>query len=83
MRDGSVKMNPGVQHPDALQVAGPTDPRSRSWRCRLPMACPSRCWPTCRLHYVGGWRCEISADYFGYFDRALLQRCPGNRSWRC
>ncbi len=76
MRDGSVKMNPGVQHPDALQVAGPTDPTLALLALQTPDGVPIAVLANLSLHYVGGWRCEISADYFGYFDRAL-QRCAG------
>jgi hypothetical protein len=77
MRDGSVCMNPGYQNPNLVRPAGPTDPevlvlavRDRERRLIGILANYS-------LHYVGGpYADAISADYFGYFDRAL-QRMAG------
>jgi len=76
MRDGSVRMNPGVNNPDALHVAGPTDPTLSVVALQTPDGAPIAVLANLSLHYVGGWQCEVSADYFGYFDRAL-QRCAG------
>lgn len=73
MKDGSVKMNPGHQNPDAIKPAGPTDPQLgllviRETETRKPIAV----YANLALHYVGtaegSW---ISADYFGYFVQAL------------
>ena len=76
MRDGSVRMNPGVRNPDALHAAGPTDPTLAVTAVQTPEGEPIAVLANLSLHYVGGWQNEISADYFGYFDRAL-QRCAG------
>jgi hypothetical protein len=73
MKDGSVKMNPGYQNPDAIEPAGPTDPQLgllviREIQTRKPIAV----YANLALHYVGNsegnW---ISADYFGCFGEAL------------
>ncbi|MHB0879177.1 MAG: hypothetical protein ACYC5O_24330, partial [Anaerolineae bacterium] len=77
MRDGSVRMNPGYQHPDALAPAGPTDPQVLVLAVRTPEREPIALLANYSLHYVGGpYADAISADYFGYFDRAL-QRLAG------
>lgn len=78
MRDGSVRMNPGYQNPDMVEPAGPTDPEvgllvARDAESKDPIAAIANY----SLHYVGGpYATRITADYFGYFDRAL-QRLAG------
>jgi neutral ceramidase len=78
MKDGSVRMNPGYQNPDMVKPAGPTDPEvgllvARDADTKAPIAAIGNY----SLHYVGGpYYHSISADYFGYFDRAL-QRLAG------
>ena len=78
MADGSVRMNPGYQNPDAIRPAGPTDPQLgllvfREVAAQRPIAM----YANLALHYVGSsegtW---VSADYFGAFG-AALQRMAG------
>ncbi len=77
MRDGSVQMNPGFQNPSALRTAGPTDPELLVLAVRGRTGQPIALLANYALHYVGGpAHSSISADYFGYFDRAL-QRIAG------
>ncbi len=78
MKDGSVRMNPGYLNPDAVRPAGPSDPEvallvARDAATKQPLAAIANY----SLHYVGGpYANSITADYFGYFDRAL-QRLAG------
>jgi len=77
MRDGSVRMNPGHRNPDAVRPAGPTDPEVLVLAVRDRERNPIALLANYSLHYVGGpYADAISADYFGYFDRAL-QRLAG------
>jgi len=78
MKDGSVQMNPGFQNPDALRTAVPTDPEVLVLAVRDESREPIALLANYSLHYVGGpAHTAISADYFGYFDRAL-QRMAGH-----
>jgi hypothetical protein len=77
MRDGTVQMNPGYENPDALRKAGPTDPQVVILAVRDRERVPIAVLANYSLHYVGGpAHTSVSADYFGYFDRAL-QRMAG------
>lgn len=77
MRDGSVQMNPGYQNPEMVHPAGPTDPEVGLLVARDLEGKPLAAVANYSLHYVGGpYAQSISADYFGYFDRAL-QRMAG------
>jgi len=78
MKDGTVRMNPGYQNPDAVRPAGPTDPEVLVLAVRDKERNPICMLANYSLHYVGGpFPTSISADYFGYFDRAL-QRMAGH-----
>jgi hypothetical protein len=77
MKDGSVRMNPGYQNPDLVRPAGPTDPEVLVLVLRDRERSPIALLANYSLHYVGSTDATaISADYFGYFDRAL-QRMAG------
>mgnify|MGYP000871069420 FL=1 len=77
MKDGSVRMNPGYQNPYMVRPAGPTDPEVLVLALREPGGAPIALLANYSLHYVGSAHpTAISADYFGYFDRAL-QRLAG------
>lgn len=77
MRDGTVRMNPGYQNPDALRPAGPTDPEVGVLAIIDEQHSPIAVLANYALHYVGGpFALAVSADYFGAFDRAL-QRMAG------
>lgn len=78
MKDGSVRMNPGYQNPDALRPAGPTDPQLGLMIFRSPQGSPIAAMGNLSLHYVGvrGPGDVICADYFAAFGRSL-NRCAG------
>lgn len=79
MKDGSVRMNPGHQNPDAIEPAGPTDPQLGLMVLRTPAGAPIAALGNLALHYVGisaGDHSVICADYFAAFGRAL-NRCAG------
>ena len=76
MRDGSVKMNPPATSPEIVKPAGPTDPALSVLVARATDRRPLGVLANLSLHYVGSAGLDISADYFGAFDRAL-QRCAG------
>ncbi|MBI2300947.1 MAG: carboxypeptidase regulatory-like domain-containing protein [Armatimonadetes bacterium] len=76
LRDGTVKMNPPPGSPDIVEPAGPTDPTLSVLVARTPERRPIGVLANLALHYVGSRALDISADYFGAFDRAL-QRCAG------
>lgn len=76
MKDGTVKMNPGIGNPNVLRPAGPTDPQ-------VPMLMiesvitgqPLAVIANFSLHYVGdGPGDAISADYFGVFANLMRER---------
>ncbi len=78
MTDGTVRMNPGYQNPDAVKPAGPTDPEVGLIALVDDESRPIAALANYSLHYVGGpFPLSISADYFGAFDRAL-QRMAGD-----
>jgi len=79
MKDGTVRMNPGHQNPDAVEPAGPTDPQLGLMVLRTPAGAPIAALGNLALHYVGisaGDHSVICADYFAAFGRAL-NRCAG------
>jgi neutral ceramidase len=78
MKDGSVRMNPG-NDPDLVRPAGPTDPEVGLLVVLDYEQRPISVLANYALHYVGGtveMDCDVTADYFGAFDRAL-QRIAG------
>ncbi len=77
MRDGSVRTNPGHLNAEAVEPAGPTDPRLVLLILRAPGGQPLAVVANLALHYVGTSEdAVISADYFGAFA-ASLRRCAG------
>lgn len=79
MKDGSVRMNPGYLNPDRVEPAGPTDPQVLVLAARSTDGDPIGLLANYSLHYVGSPLADtVSADYFGYFDRAL-QRMAGQQ----
>jgi len=74
--DGTVKMNPGVGNPRLVEPAGPADPTLTTMVLRDLDRRPLAVVGNLALHYVGSANEDLSADYFGYFDRAL-QRMAG------
>lgn len=77
MRDGTVKMNPGYGNPDIVEVTGPTDPEVAVLAIETAAGEPLALAASYALHYVGGpYGDQVSADYFGHFERAV-QRAAG------
>lgn len=82
MRDGTVVFNPGIQNPDIVSVAGPTDPEVTALLVCRPDGDPIALWANLSLHYVGTDDANaVSSDYFGEFagfvSRALGESCVG------
>jgi hypothetical protein len=67
-----VRMNPGYQHPDLGEPAGPTDPDVSFLSLQSPDGRPIAFLANYSLHYVGGVE-PLSADYFAAFAERLGQ----------
>lgn len=75
MRDGTVRMNPGIRNPDALRPAGPTDPQLPALLLKTPEGEPLAALANFSLHYIGdNAPGSISADYFGQFSAEMQRR---------
>lgn len=75
-----VKMNPGHQHPDLLEPAGPVDPEIGFFVVQATDGRPIALVANYSLHYVGGTRGpEISADYFAMFADRIQQLIGADR----
>lgn len=68
-----VKMNPGVQNPNLLEPAGPTDPDVSVLSVRTADDQPLAAFANYSLHYVGD-QPPLSADYFGVFAGVIGQK---------
>jgi len=75
MKGGGVRTNPGIGNPEALESAGPVDPEVNVLCARRPGGGTLGLLANYSLHYVGAGDSErqISADYFGYFNRLIQQ----------
>lgn len=74
MRDGTVRMNPGVDNPDKIKPTYPIDPEITMLYVEGAEGRPIAAVSNFVLHYVGTDNgVAISADYFGHFHR-LIQR---------
>ncbi|HBJ85383.1 MAG TPA: hypothetical protein DDZ88_16205 [Verrucomicrobiales bacterium] len=63
-----VKMNPGINNPNLVEPAGPTDPQVSFISVQTAEGKPLALLANYSLHYVGGvGPGHISADYFGAF----------------
>lgn len=72
MKDGTVRMNPGLQHADLVKPAGPTDPQLTILAIETADGSPLALFANYALHYVGaGASNALSADYFGMFGQAV------------
>ncbi len=78
LKDGRVVMNPGYLNPERVKAMGPTDPEVGLLALRTAEGEPIAALANYALHYVGGpYHDEISADYFGYFARAMERMLGG------
>ncbi|MBM4081095.1 MAG: hypothetical protein FJ278_15435 [Planctomycetes bacterium] len=74
LTDGTVRMNPGLQNPNLVRPAGPTDPDLAILAIETPEREPIALLANYALHYVGaGSGTEICADYFAFFGRAMAR----------
>ncbi|MDZ4401391.1 hypothetical protein [Prosthecobacter sp.] len=63
-----VRTNPGINNPNLLEPAGPTDPQVSFISVQSAEGKPIALYANYSLHYVGGvGPGHISADYFGAF----------------
>ena len=75
-----VKMNPGYQHPDLIEPAGPTDPEITLLSVQTPDGKPVALLANYSLHYVGGLP-ALSADYFGAFAEKMRELLGGDKAF--
>ena len=79
LKDGTVKMNPGIGNPNVLRPAGPTDPQIPMLMIRAATGQPMAVIANFSLHYVGDRPGDsISADYYGEFANLMRERKGGN-----
>jgi hypothetical protein len=80
MKDGTVQTNPGLNNPDVVEPAGPTDPEVAVMVLRDQCERTIGALGNYALHYVGipDDHTALSADYFGYFS-TMLQRLRGEQ----
>ena len=77
MKDGTVRMNPGIEHPDLVKPTGPIDPELAMMYVETEDKIPISAVANFSLHYIGTDNgSALSADYFGHFDH-LMQRYLG------
>ncbi len=77
MKDGTVRMNPGVEHPDLVEPTGPIDPELTMMYVETEDSMSISAVANFSLHYIGTDNgSALSADYFGHFDQ-LMQRYLG------
>lgn len=75
-----VRMNPGYQHPDLIEPAGPTDPDITLLSVQTPEGKPVALLANYSLHYVGGLP-ALSADYFGAFAEKMRELLGGDKAF--
>ncbi len=72
MKDGTVRMNPGIQHPELGKPTGPIDADIAMMFVEAEDGTPIAAVANFSLHYVGTDNSNaLSADYFGHFDRLM------------
>jgi neutral ceramidase len=76
----SVVMNPGVENPNLLEPAGPTDPEVSFISLQSLKGRPIGILANYSLHYVGGVpKGHISADYFAVFADRIEELLSADR----
>ncbi len=73
MRDGTVRFNPGIEHPDLVKPTGTIDPEvAMMFVEATDDGTPISAVANFSLHYIGTDNSNaLSADYFGHFDRLM------------
>lgn len=73
MRDGTVRFNPGIEHPDLVKPTGTIDPEvAMMFVEAADDGTPISAIANFSLHYIGTDNSNaLSADYFGHFDRRM------------
>ena len=73
MRDGTVRFNPGIEHPDLVKPTGTIDPEvAMMFVEATDDGTPIAAVANFSLHYIGTDNSNaLSADYFGHFDRRM------------
>ena len=81
MKDGTVRMNPGLNNPDLVRPMGEIDPELAMMYVEGVDGTPISVVASFSLHYVGtGSVGQVSADYFGQFFNLMRHYIGGN--WR-
>ncbi len=75
-----VRMNPGRQHGDLIEPAGPIDPDVSLLSVQTLAGKPLAIYANYSLHYVGGVP-ELSADYFAMFAERMRELVGGDKSF--
>lgn len=76
-----VRTNPGVNHPDLVEPAGPTDPQVWFVSVQSTNGRPVALLADYSLHYVGGVTPgDLSADYYGVFAERMAELLQAERS---
>ena len=79
MKDGTVRMNPGLNNPDLVRPMGEIDPELAMMYVEGVDGTPISVVASFSLHYVGtGSVGQVSADYFGQFFNLLRHYLGGN-----
>jgi len=79
--DDQVKMNPGVENPNVVKPAGPTDPALPVLAVQDLDGDPIAVLASYTLHYVGGEKSgDISADYYGIWTAMIEHDWPTSTS---
>ena len=79
MKDGTVRMNPGLNNPDLVRPMGEIDPELAMMYVEGVDGTPISVVASFSLHYVGtGNVGQVSADYFGQFFNLMRHYLGGN-----
>ena len=79
MKDGTVRMNPGLNNPDLVRPMGEIDPELAMMYVEGVDGTPISVVASFSLHYVGtGSVGQVSADYFGQFFNLLRHYIGGD-----
>ncbi len=79
MKDGTVRMNPGLNNLDLVRPMGEIDPELAMMYVEGVDGTPISVVASFSLHYVGtGSVGEVSADYFGQFFNLMRHYLGGN-----